>query len=68
MTSINTELEERLAEVEGLLQEAEKRLKNYKNLEEGTLRVTESHGCPQYHFRKKGSNKEQYLPKFEKTK
>ncbi len=53
MTSIKNELEEKLAEVEGLLQEAEKRLKNYKNLEEGTLRVTESHGCPQYHFRKK---------------
>ncbi len=68
MTSINTELEEKLAKVEGLLQEAEKRLKNYKNLEEGTLRVTESHGCPQYHFRKKGSDKEQYLPKFEKNK
>ena len=34
----------------------------------GTLRVTESHGCPQYHFRKKGSDKEQYIPTYEKDK
>lgn len=68
MTSINKELEERLAEVERLLKEAEKRLKSYKNLEEGTLRVTESHGCPQYHFRKKGSDKEKYIPTYEKDK
>ena len=68
MKNINMELEERLVEVESLLREAEKRLKNYKNLEEGTLRVTESHGCPQYHFRKKGSDKEQYIPTYEKDK
>lgn len=68
MARINTELEKRLAEVDSLLRETEKRLKGYKNLEEGTLRVTESHGCPQYHFRKKGSNKEQYIPTYEKDK
>ncbi len=68
MISYKTELQEQLSEVEMLLEEADKRLKSYKNLEEGTLRVTESHGFAQYHFRKKGSDKEQYIPTYEKEK
>jgi hypothetical protein len=68
MTDVNKNLQERLSEVESLLQVADKRLKSYKNLEEGTLRVTESHGCPQYHFRKKGSDNEQYIPAYEKDR
>lgn len=68
MTDVNENLQERLSEVESLLQVADKRLKSYRNLEEGTLRVTESHGCPQYHFRKKGSDNEQYIPAYEKDR
>ncbi len=68
MTTVDKVLKEKLAEVETLLQIANKRLRNYRNLEEGTLRVTESHGCPQYHFRKKGCDKEQYIPTYEKEK
>ena len=68
MTSINNHLKARLNEIEGLLQIADKRLKSYKNIEEGALRVTESHGCPQYHFRKEGSDKDQYIPAYEKEK
>jgi hypothetical protein len=68
MISYESELNAQLQEIENLIVEEEKRIKLYKNLEPGRLRVTESHGCPQYLFRKDGTTKEQYIPTYEKDK
>ena len=67
--SINKEeLKIKLDEVEKLLQEAERRLKTYKGLEPGNIRVATSHGCKQYYFRKDGKDKEEYISVIEKER
>jgi hypothetical protein len=68
MISIKNELMEQLSQVEMLLQEVEKRQRSYKNLEPGSLRVTKSNGCPQYHLIQPGKDKEIYIPTYEKNK
>ncbi len=61
-------LNSRLQYIEKLIAQEEERLKKCRNLEKGNLRVCSSHGTVQYHFKKEGSEKEQYLHKYEKEK
>ncbi len=68
MTNTYQELKEKLIWSEKLLQEVEKRLRTYKNLEPGNLRVAVSHGCPQYYIKRPGKDKEEYIPAIEKEK
>ncbi len=68
MTSVIEELNSQLIQSEKLLQEVEKRLRTYKNLEPGNVRMAMSHGCPQFYYRKQGQDKEEYIPTFEKEK
>ncbi len=68
MSMINEELRYKLDEVEKLIQEVEKRLKTYKGLEPGNIRVATSHGCKQYYFRRDGKDKEEYISIIEKEK
>ncbi len=55
------ELNAQLLEVRSLRKEAEKRVNKYKNMEPGTLRVTKSHGRPQYYFRSDKADKGKYI-------
>ena len=66
MNTKNTELISKLAETEKLLTEIEKKLKTYKNLAPGNIRITESHGCVQYFHRIPGKEQEKYISKIEK--
>ena len=68
MTSTYEELKEKLVWSEKLLQEVDKRLRSYKNLEPGSLRVAMSHGCPQYYIKRPGKDKEEYISTNEKDK
>ena len=61
-------LKNQLSRCERLLHEVEKRLRTYKNLEPGNVRVAMSHGCPQFYFRRPGKDKEEYIPAIEKEK
>ena len=58
------ELNAQLLEVRSLRKEAEKRVNKYKNMEPGTLRVTKSHGRPQYYFRSDKADKGKYILDF----
>lgn len=68
MSTVNEELNVKLNEVEKLLQEVEKKLKIYKNLEPGNIRVATSHGCRQFYLRSPGAEKEEYISTIEKEK
>ncbi len=68
MTNVKFELINQLSEVEGLLQEVEKSLKSYKNLENGKLRMSKSNGCTQYLLIKPGTDKKEYIHSYEKEK
>ena len=68
MTNACEELKEKLIWGENLLQEVEKRLRTYKNLEPGSLRVAMSHDCPQYYVKRPGKDREEYISKIEKEK
>ncbi len=68
MTGVKGELERQLIQCEKLLQEVEKRLRAYKNLEPGNVRVAISHGCPQFYMKRPGVDKEEYIPAIEKEK
>lgn len=68
MTNAYEELKEKLVWSEKLLQEVEKRLRIYKNLEPGSLRVAMSHGCPQYYIKRPGKDREEYISTIEKEK
>ncbi len=68
MTNTIEELKEQLIRCEKLLQEVEKRLRTYKNLEPGSVRTAISHGCPQFYFKKPGQDKEEYIPTYEKDR
>lgn len=68
MTNAYQELKEKLIWCEELLKEVEKRLRTYKNLEPGSLRVAISHGCPQYYIKRPGKDREEYIPTIEKEK
>lgn len=68
MTNVKKELEKQLIKTEKMLQEVEKSLRAYKNLEPGNIRVATSHGCPQYYIKRPGKEKEDYLPVIEKEK
>ncbi|MBQ3795241.1 MAG: hypothetical protein II842_02975 [Butyrivibrio sp.] len=68
MIDYTEELRKQLEELNLLLEEADNRLKKSWNIEEGKIRVCSSHGCPQYHFKAKGEEKERYIPTYEKDK
>ncbi len=68
MANVIDELQKQLNRSEMLLHEIEKRLKTYKNLEPGNIRVAMSHGCPQYYYRRPGKDKEEYIPAIEKER
>ncbi len=68
MTDVSEELKEQLIWSENVLHEVEKRLKTYKNLEPGSVRMAMSHGCPQYYIKRPGKDKEEYIPTIEKEK
>ena len=68
MVNYKKELEIQLKELDSLLAKVSKNQKGYKGLEPGKLRVTSSHGIPQYRFVKDGSSCAQYLPAIEKEK
>ncbi len=68
MTNAYEELKEKLIWSEKLLQEVEKRLRTYKSLEPGSLRVAMSHGCPQYYIKRPGKDREEYISTIEKEK
>ncbi|MBQ7613715.1 MAG: hypothetical protein IJU77_01605 [Butyrivibrio sp.] len=68
MTSVTEELEKQLVKSEKMLQEVEKRLRTYKNLEPGNIRVAISHGCSQYYIKRPGKDKEEYVSAIEKEK
>lgn len=68
MINIKNELTKQLSEVENLLPEVERRLRSYKSLEPGSLRMSKSNGCPQYLFIREGSDKKEYIHSYEKEK
>ncbi len=68
MRDYSFELQEQLNELASLRKIADKRLKALKNTEKGSLRVTTSHGYPQYYFKEEGSKTERYISTAEKDK
>ena len=68
MINYSRELSAQLDEIEALVEEAAGRIKRYKNVEKGKIIVSDSHGCPQYYFRKENENKRSYIPKFERER
>lgn len=68
MINYKSELESQLSELKRLKKEAESRLKGFKNLEKGNIRVSKCNGTSQYHFKKEGEEKEHYIPKYEMSK
>ncbi len=68
MTNTINELKKQLNRTEKLLHEVEKRLKTYKTLEPGNIRVAISHGCPQFYLKRPGKDKEEYIPVIEKER
>ena len=68
MKNYKTELEAQLKELIHLEKMISNRLKEYKGLEKGNIRVSMCHGSSQYHFKKEGEDKERYIPKYEISK
>lgn len=68
MINYKNELENQLSELKSLEKKAESRLKSYKSLEKGNIRVSKCNGTSQYHFKKEGEEKEHYIPKYEMSK
>lgn len=68
MINYKNELENQLSELKNLEKKAANRLKSFKGLENGNIRVSKSNGSIQYHFRKEGEEKEHYIPKYEMSK
>lgn len=62
MIDYSRELRAQLAEVERFLMIAKKDLKTREGLPEGSLRVTDSKGIPQFYFKAKGAKKSIYVP------
>ncbi|MBR4733853.1 MAG: hypothetical protein IK081_13915 [Lachnospiraceae bacterium] len=62
MIDYSRELKEQLMEIKRLLVNVKKRRKAHEGLPEGSLRVTNSKGFPQYYFREKGTEKAVYVP------
>lgn len=62
------ELNQQLNELRQLEKKASNRIKSYKALEKGNIRISSSNGVCQYHFRKEGEEKEHYIPKYEMSK
>ena len=50
------------------MKRAEKRKKQYKNLEKGKLQVTSSHGVTQYKFLAEGATHSKYIPSIDKER
>ena len=65
MISYKDELNKQLEELRQLEKKAANREKTYKGLEKGSIRVSKSRGHFQYHFRKEGEEKEQYISKID---
>ena len=61
MIDYSKELKEQFRELKSLLASAKKRKKAQEGLPEGSLRVTNSKGFPQYYFREKGAGKAVYV-------
>ncbi len=57
MINYKNELENQLSELKNLEKKAANRLKSFKGLENGNIRVSKSNGSIQYHFRKEGGGK-----------
>ncbi len=65
MINYKEDLEKQRMELIKLEKRAVDRLKTYRGLEKGNLRVSTSNGCSQYHFRREGETKESYIPTYE---
>ena len=61
-------LEQQQKELMKLERTVAEKLKGYKGLERGNIRVSKSNGCNQYKFKEEGKEKEIYLPAYEKEK
>ncbi|MBP3273841.1 MAG: hypothetical protein J6L93_02445 [Butyrivibrio sp.] len=68
MVNYKNELENQLSELKNLEKKAANRLKSFKGLENGNIRVSRCNGSDQYHFRKEGEEKEHYISKYEMSK
>lgn len=68
MINYKNELQKQLKELDFLLDRAQKRKKQYKNLEKGKLQVTSSHGVPQYKFLAEDATHPKYIPSIEKER
>ncbi len=68
MINYKTELEAQLKELIALEKKISSRIKDYKGVEKGNIRVCMCHGSAQYHFKKEGEDKESYIPKYEISK
>ncbi len=55
-------------ELKKLEAKASDRLKSYKGLEKGNIRVCTHNGISQFYFKKEGEEKEHYIPKIEMSK
>lgn len=65
MINYKEELNNQLSELRQLEEESKRRLKSYKGLEKGNIRVCTHNGVSQYYFKKKGENKEHYISRIE---
>ncbi|WP_026521969.1 hypothetical protein [Butyrivibrio sp. VCB2001] len=65
MINYTNELNNQLNELNRLEKKTSNRLKSYKSLDKGRIRVSSSNGVVQYHFKKEGEEKEHYIPKIE---
>jgi hypothetical protein len=68
MINYKNELLEQLNEIVTLKAMLEKKLKRSRGTEKGSLRVTTSHGIPQYYYKKDGNAKGEYIPSANRSK
>ena len=68
MINYKEKLSDQLSELKKLELKAANRIKNYKGLEKGNIRVCTHNGISQYYFKKEGEDKEHYIPKIEMSK
>lgn len=68
MISIKEELITQQNELKQLEIQISNRIKGYKGLEKGNIRVCTHNGVSQYYFKKNGDAKEHYIPKIEMGK
>ncbi|WP_051538128.1 hypothetical protein [Butyrivibrio proteoclasticus] len=65
MINYKEELNKQLYELRQLEKDAAQKVKSYKGLERGNIRVSSSNGNYQYHFKKEGEAKEHYISKID---